>query len=281
MIRHASFVAVCAALCAAGCSRDPAQTSRAYVASGDRYAQQGKYPEAAIEYRNAIKVEPASADAHAKLADVLWTSQDTKRALDEWIRVAELQPDDEAAQVRAASICLLGGRIADATSHAYAAVRLDRRDPRALMALGEALAAAGEPRDSVERLREAVRLAPQAVPARLALAMVLDAASRRAEAQREYEWILAQHPAQAIAANNLAWIYLDEGRLDEALGDAVVAKAGLGRAPEVNDTLGWVYYKRHQPKLAVPLLTASVQARPDNALYRSHLDAARRALLSR
>jgi Tfp pilus assembly protein PilF len=149
------------------------------------------------------------------------------------------------------------------------------------MALGEALAAAGEPRDSVERLREAVRLAPDAVPARLALAMVLEASSRRAEAQHEYEQILVQHPAQPIAANNLAWIYLDEGRLDEALGDAVVAKAGLGNAPEVNDTLGWVYFKRHQPKLAIPLLAASLQARPASALYRSHLDAARRALQSR
>ena len=146
MTRHVCALVVCAALCAAGCSRDPAQAGSAFIASGDRYAQQGKYPEAAIEYRNGIKLEPASADAHA---------------------------------------------------------------------------------------------------------------------------------------NNLAWIYLDEGRLDEALGDAVVAKAGLGRAPEVNDTLGWIYYKRHQPKLAIPPLTESVQARPDNALYRSHLDAARRALLSR
>jgi predicted Zn-dependent protease len=39
----------------------------------------------------------------------------------------------------------------------------------------------------------------------------------------------------------------------------------------VNDTLGWIYYQRNQAADAIAPLTESVDARPDNALYRYHL----------
>jgi len=42
-------------------------------------------------------------------------------------------------------------------------------------------------------------------------------------------------------------------------------------APEVDDTLGWIYYRLSQPHEAIGPLSKSVEARPDNALYRYHL----------
>jgi Flp pilus assembly protein TadD len=57
---------------------------------------------------------------------------------------------------------------------------------------------------------------------------------------------------------------------------------------EVNDTLGWIYYKKNLPTLAIPPLESSVEKAPENPLYRFHLglayakagrsDDARRAL---
>ena len=77
----------------AACSRDPATRTREYIASGDAFARAGKYREASVEYRNAIKVTPTSAEAHEKLADAAARAQDPQTAAGAILRVAELKPD--------------------------------------------------------------------------------------------------------------------------------------------------------------------------------------------
>ena len=103
-----------AALAAGACSKDPAVASRRYIDSGDRYAKEGKYREAVIEYRNAIKRTPQSVEAHSRLADVAARANDPATAIGELLRIAELKPDDVTAQVRAGSIYLLAGRLVEA-----------------------------------------------------------------------------------------------------------------------------------------------------------------------
>lgn len=52
----------------AGCSRDPNVRKQKYFESGTRYFEAGKYREAAIQYLNAVQVDPAYAEAHYQLA---------------------------------------------------------------------------------------------------------------------------------------------------------------------------------------------------------------------
>src|SRR5690348_16864087 len=54
----------------AGCSRDPKVRRQKYVESGDRYLQKGDLASASIQFRNAVKVDPASSEAHYRLASV-------------------------------------------------------------------------------------------------------------------------------------------------------------------------------------------------------------------
>ena len=51
-------------LSGSGCSRDPQVRRAKFVASGNRYFDQGKFAEAAIEFRSALQADPTSADAH-------------------------------------------------------------------------------------------------------------------------------------------------------------------------------------------------------------------------
>jgi Tfp pilus assembly protein PilF len=48
----------------AGCSRDPNVRKQKFFASGQSYFAQGKYPEAAIQFSNAIDIDPRFAEAH-------------------------------------------------------------------------------------------------------------------------------------------------------------------------------------------------------------------------
>jgi tetratricopeptide (TPR) repeat protein len=111
-----------------------------------------------------------------------------------------------------------------------------------------------------------------AVAAHTLVGMILQAQGKQAEAQARYEKVIGLDSSAAVAANNLAWLYAERGgNLDIALQLAQTAKKGLPDRPEVNDTLGWIYYRKNLPNLAVPPLKQSVDANPKNAVYQYHL----------
>ena len=83
---------------------------------------------------------------------------------------------------------------------------------------------------------------------------------------------LAIDSRAAVAANNLAWIYADRGdQLDVALQLAQTAKSALPNSHEVDDTLGWVYYKRKLPDMAIASFKQSLVGDPNNPVYLYHL----------
>jgi tetratricopeptide (TPR) repeat protein len=113
---------------------------------------------------------------------------------------------------------------------------------------------------------------PRGVGAHTMVATILDMQKRHDEARQRYEQILAIDPNAPVAANNLAWLYAERGgNLDIALQLAQTASRALPDNPAVNDTLGWIYYKRDLASLAVPPLEKSVEVAPENPTFHFHL----------
>jgi tetratricopeptide (TPR) repeat protein len=95
------------------------------------------------------------------------------------------------------------------------------------------------------------------------------------EAKVQYEKVLGLDNRAAAASNNLAQLYVDRNEnLDVALQLAQTAKAGMPASHEVDDTLGWIYYKKGAAPLAITSLKQAVAAAPANAVYLYHLGAA-------
>jgi tetratricopeptide (TPR) repeat protein len=116
---------------------------------------------------------------------------------------------------------------------------------------------------------------PKSVGNQIAIAMLYQLQNKMDQAKTAYERALALDPMAPVAANNLAQLYSDRNEnLDQALTLAKAAKAGLPNAHEVDDTIGWLYYKKGLGSLAVPPLKSAVAAQPDNAVYLYHLGAA-------
>jgi tetratricopeptide (TPR) repeat protein len=93
-----------------------------------------------------------------------------------------------------------------------------------------------------------------------------------AAARATYEKAVELDPDAAVAANNLAWLYATQGgNLDVALQLAQTAKRKLPDNPDVNDTLGYIYYKKDLHSLAIPALKASLAKDANSPLYHSHL----------
>jgi tetratricopeptide (TPR) repeat protein len=108
--------------------------------------------------------------------------------------------------------------------------------------------------------------------------LLLEAQNKVPDAMARYESALHVDPRAAVAANNLAWLILQQGgNLDRALELARTAKAALPNRPEVNDTLGWILHKRGLSAMAVPTLTESVRVDPRTAAYHFHLGMAHAA----
>src|SRR5262252_7662267 len=93
-----SFILAIVAGMLSGCSRDPNVRKQKYFASGQQYFQQGKYREAAIQYSNAIQVDPRFADAHYQLGQTYIKLQQWVRAYQELSQTLEINPDNFQAQ---------------------------------------------------------------------------------------------------------------------------------------------------------------------------------------
>ncbi len=117
-----------------------------------------------------------------------------------------------------------------------------------------------------------VNRAPESVPANTMLGTILQLQGKDGDAKQRYSKALQSDPRAAVAANNLAWIDANSNaNLDVALQLAQTAKSRLPNRHEVDNTLGWIYYKKGLSSLAIESLSASAQRQPDNPTYNYHL----------
>ena len=102
--------------------------------------------------------------------------------------------------------------------------------------------------------------------------IILQTQGNVSEARKRYEQVLAMDGRAAIAANNLAWLQAEGGdNLDVALQIAQTAAAAAPQLPDVSDTVGWIYYKKKLPALAIPQFRRSIELAPGGAIYHYHL----------
>jgi tetratricopeptide (TPR) repeat protein len=99
------------------CSRDPTVVKKRYLESGNKYFDKGRYKEASIQYRNALKRDPKYGAAYYKLALVSLKMRDGGGALSALRRAVELipldQPDHWDAVSTLSDLYLVGGRDAN------------------------------------------------------------------------------------------------------------------------------------------------------------------------
>src|SRR5574341_1426625 len=70
-----------------------AQTKRErFIAKAKSYISSNKINEAVIEYKNALKVDPAHAETHYELALLLMKKGDVRNAYKEMVRATDLDP---------------------------------------------------------------------------------------------------------------------------------------------------------------------------------------------
>jgi tetratricopeptide (TPR) repeat protein len=103
------------------------------------------------------------------------------------------------------------------------------------------------------------------------IGLIHEARGERDAAVTEYEQVLAINQRAGVAANNLAWIYAEQGRVEDALRLGAVAREVLRDRPEPDDTIGWAYYRKGLYTHAVSSFEEAIGHNPDNPIYHYHL----------
>jgi len=126
--------------------------------------------------------------------------------------------------------------------------------------------------DAIDRFQDAIERDPNSVPAHTMLGMLYEMRQRPADAEKQYRKALEIDATASLAANNLAWMYVSGNRnLDEALQLAQQAKQNQPDDPEIDDTLGWIYYRKDRTKLAIEHLERAAARGPDVPARHYHL----------
>jgi tetratricopeptide (TPR) repeat protein len=151
------------------------------------------------------------------------------------------------------------------------AIEVDPSNPIAYSRLGGLYAAAGRLAEARREFEIACAKEPESIPAHTMVAVLDHMRGDLRAARAAYEKVLAISATAPVAANNLAWLYAEEGNLDRALELARTAKQALPDRAEVSDTLGWVYYRKNLHDLAAAAFKESVEQDPANPVYHYHL----------
>src|SRR2546425_1032206 len=86
------------------------RTSQAYFESGKKYYEQKKYPEAIIQFLNAVRKDGHNRDARYFLAISYMSQQDIAKAVGQLKALLEYYPDDVEGNLRLGDIYLIAGR---------------------------------------------------------------------------------------------------------------------------------------------------------------------------
>ena len=233
--------------------------------------QQRQVAAARASFHEALRLQPGLYDARAGAvtADIAARELPAARSrVTAWLKES---PDDPRIQLLSARLHLVEGNPEAAERELRTVIAKDASQLDAYDLLGRIYVSRGEADKAVAEYEAfAARTPHPAGPITMA-AMILEAKGDKDKARAGYERALAADANAGVAANNLAWMYAEEGRLDDALRLATVAKDAMRQRPEAEDTLGWVYYLKGLPGHAVPAFERAVSRAPENAVYHYHL----------
>ncbi|MBM3777544.1 MAG: tetratricopeptide repeat protein [Acidimicrobiia bacterium] len=223
-------------------------------------------------FERSLEAQPDVVEPLDGLIAIELASNNATRALELIDGALGRQPTHPALLLLAARVYTTTGDRPRASELLRRAIEADPQNAAPYEQLARNYAADGQLDRAAAEFSALAKKTPRAVGPPTMMGTILQAQGKPFEALRWYEEALAIDDRALVAANNLAWLYAElGGDLDAALRLATLAVELTPGQIEVQDTLGWVYYKRGDFGQALPILRRCVERDPDNPVYRYHL----------
>ena len=193
---------------ATSCSTDPAVKKQQYLVSGNRFFDEGNYSAAIIEYRNAVDLDARFGEARKKLALSYARTGDARGALDQYVRAADLLPEDVDVQIAAGTLLLAARKPEDAVARADAALKVQPDNVSAYVLRGNALAGLSSFDEALKSIDEAIRLDPKRGATYTSLGFLQLTQGRRDDAESSFKRAVDLSPNEIgprLALGNFYW----------------------------------------------------------------------------
>jgi len=268
--RTVALALVAAAVLIAGCRRDPGVAKRAYFDAANRYFAQKNYDEAIIEYRNALKYDPKFGDARYRLGQAYMRTGDAQNAFREYIRAADLLPDNTDVQLTTARFLLVRGQFDEARQRAQRILDRESRNVDAQIVLGNALSGLRDLDGAISQMEGALEIDPQRSGVYATLGQMQRAHGDLAGAETTFKKAVAVAPQSVNAHLALGNFYWSIGRLADA-ETAFTGALGISQTdPLANRALATLYMSTRREAKAEPFVRA-IAAGSTDPLAKLHL----------
>lgn len=220
----AGLVIAVALLALGGCSSAQVRY-QGYLERGERFLAQGKFPEAGVELRNALQIEPKSATAMYDLGRVLEQEGDLRQAAGFFQAAIDAQPDAAKARADLGTIYCIAGASRQALATVAPALARHPDDPDLLTVRAAAERGLNEHDAALADVERAVRLAPTNENAVALLSMLDRQDGHLDQALALASEAVARAPASLNLRKLLASLYVTAGQFApaEAQMNALVA----------------------------------------------------------
>jgi len=121
-------------------------------------------------------------------------------------------------------------------------------------------------------LQEGLGILPKSTEILYSLGVLFEKTERFEESIKQMRLILSYDPEHADALNFIGYGYADRGihlnEAEEMIKKALQLKPGNAY---IIDSLGWVYYRKNKPDLAIKYLSEAARLQPDDVAITEHL----------
>jgi tetratricopeptide (TPR) repeat protein len=280
------------------CTLDSNARKQKYFDSGQSFFGKGKYQEAAIEFTDAIQIDPGYTDAHFQLAESYLHLEQRDRAYQEFSRTVELRPEDDRARKELTNLLIQSRNFQEAQEQADVLLKKRPDDPGVHTLASSLLAAQNKIPDAIVEMQKSIALAPgrwepylsiailqlktsdlyaaeanfkkvielnpNAMQPRLLLGSFYQSQKRFDEAQKQFRDALALDPNSLAPRKALAALYLAEGKKSEAEEVLEQAKRDLPHNPDAFLALSDFYFTTGDLDKSVAEYHALLQERPND-----------------
>jgi tetratricopeptide (TPR) repeat protein len=242
---------------------------------GDLYASRKEYAKAEAAYADVKRRAPKHPLGYVKAGEYQISRGDWKRSTVEFEQAVNADPGSGPLLSALVRLYMKQGRAAEAVSACEAHVRRDGGDAFDWRLLGQVHAEQKEYRKAEGAFRKALAAKPDAMETYLLLGRMYLREGDFPKGRAVYEEALARQPGFWPAANDLAVLLCERAAsvadLDKALS---LAQNALKRRPEdpaVQDTLGWIWYRKGDVGKALEMLQRAQGKVPESAEIIYHL----------
>jgi tetratricopeptide (TPR) repeat protein len=242
---------------------------------GDLYASQKEYSKAEAAYTDVKRRSPKHSLGYVKMGEYYISRADWKRATVEFEQAVTLDPRNGPLLSALVRLYMKQGSVAAAISACEAHVRRYGGDAFAWDLLGQVYVDKKEYRKAEGAFRKAIAAKPDAMESYLLLGRMHLREGEYQKGRAVYEDALQKQPGFWPAANDLAVLLSERSAsgadLDKALSLANNALKIRPEEPAVQDTLGWILYKKGDVGKSLEMLQRAQGKVPENAEINYHL----------